>query len=187
MERDVDPYALEMLTAILDGHDAARLTRHLVREARVAQSVGVGYDATSRGPSLFLLMGSPAEGRTRADLEAALRAEIARLVLHGVRVDELQRAKAQLISGQVYRRDSMFAQAMEMGGLEMSGLRYDSTARLVDKLKAVTAEQIRDVAARYLVDDRLTVGELDPQPLPDQRGRAKGMSGNPEALTEEVQ
>ena len=81
----------------------------------------------------------------------------------------------------------MFAQAMEMGGLEMSGLRFDSTACLVDKLKAVTAEQIRDVAARYLVDDRLTIGELDPQPLPDQRGRAKGMPGNPEALTEEVQ
>lgn len=46
-------------------------------------------------------MGSLAEGRTRADLAAALRAEIARLVQHGVRADELQRAKAQLISGQV--------------------------------------------------------------------------------------
>ena len=182
IERDVDPYALEMLTAILDGHDAARLTRHLVREARVAQSAGVGYDATARGPSLFLLMGSPAEGRTRADLEAALRAEIARLVQQGVRADELQRAKAQLISGQVYRRDSMFAQAMEMGGLEMSGLRFDSTARLVEKLKAVTAEQIRAAAARYLVDGRLTVGELDPQPLPAPSGHAQAMSGSPDAL-----
>ena len=186
IERDVDPYALEMLTAVLDGHAAARLTRHLVREARVAQSVGVGYDATARGPALFLLMGSPAEGRTRADLEAALRAEIARLVKHGVGEDELRRARAQLISGQVYRRDSMFAQVMEMGGLEMSGLRFDSTARLVERLKAVTAEQIRAVAARYLVDDRLTVGELDPLPLPSQGAQAQNKPAQADALTEEV-
>ena len=34
VERDTDPYALEMFSAILDGHEAARFTKHLVREQR---------------------------------------------------------------------------------------------------------------------------------------------------------
>ena len=166
VDHDLDPYALEMLAAVLDGHDAARFTRHLVRETRLAQSVGAGYDPTARGPGLFLLMGAPAEGHSRAELEAGLRAEIARLVKDGVAEAELARARAQLISGQIYKLDSMFAQAMEIGGLASVGISHDATPRLIDQLKAVTAEQVRAVARKYLVDDQLTVAELDPQPLP---------------------
>ena len=40
VEQDSDPYALEMLAAILDGHDAARFNKKLVREDKVALSVG---------------------------------------------------------------------------------------------------------------------------------------------------
>jgi zinc protease len=165
VERDVDPYALEMLSAILDGHEAARFSRRLVREQRLAVSAGAGYDATARGPGLFYLQGSPSAGRTRAELEAGFRAEIARIAREGVGDDELARARAQLVAGEVYKRDSMFAQAMEIGQLEAVGIPYGEDRRLIEKLQAVTAAQVQDVVKRYLVDDGLTVAELDPQPL----------------------
>jgi zinc protease len=167
VDQDVDPYALEILSAILDGHEAARFPRKLVREQRLAVSAGVGYDATARGPGLFYLQASPSAGRTRAELEAGLRAEIARITRDGVDDKELARARAQLIAGEVYKRDSMFAQAMEIGQLESSGISYRQEQRLIEKLQAVTAEDVKSVAQRYLVDDGLTVAELDPQPLPD--------------------
>ena len=166
VEQDVDPYALEMLGAILDGHDAARFTKHLVREQRLAVSVGTGYDPTSRGPGMFYLQGAPSKGRTPAELEAGLRAEIARVVADGVGEDELTRAKAQLVAGQIYKLDSMFAQAMEIGQLEAAGVSYKLDKRMIEKLQAVTAEQVRAVAEKYFGDDQLTVAELDPQPLP---------------------
>ncbi|MDR0440808.1 MAG: insulinase family protein [Candidatus Accumulibacter sp.] len=169
VENDVDPYALEMLAAILDGHEAARFSRRLVREQRLAVSAGAGYDPIARGPGLFYLTGSPSAGRTRADLEAGFRAEIARLVRDGVNDDELARARAQLVAGEVYKRDSMFAQAMEIGRLETVGIPHRLDARMIEKLKAVTAEEVRSVARRYLIDDGLTVAELDPQPLPGDR------------------
>jgi len=167
VDKDVDPYALDMLSAILDGHDAARFSKRLVREQRLAVSAGAGYDATSRGPGLFYVQGSPSAGKTRADLEAGFRAEIARIVQEGVSEEELARAKAQLVASQVYKLDSMFAQAMEIGQLEAVGIPYAADKRMIEKLQEVTAASVQAVAAKYLVDDRLTVAELDPQPLPN--------------------
>ncbi|UCE32948.1 MAG: insulinase family protein, partial [Burkholderiales bacterium] len=76
---DTDPYALEVLAAILDGGESARLPRELVRSQRIANSVGAGYSMAQRGPALFTLQAVPAQGRTAAELEQALRAEIARV------------------------------------------------------------------------------------------------------------
>ena len=167
VDKDVDPYALEMLAAVLDGHDAARFSRRLVREQRLAVSASVGYDAISRGPGLFYLLGSPSEGKTRAELEAGFRAEIRRVAEEGVHAEELARARAQLIAGQIYKRDSMFAQAMEIGQLETAGVPYTAEKTLLEKLQAVSAGQVQAVAQKYFVDEQLTVAELDPQPLPD--------------------
>ena len=177
VEKDVDPYALEMLAAILDGHDAARFSRRLVREQRLAVSAGVGYDAVARGPGLFYLQGSPSAGRTRAELEAGFRAEIVRIAKDGVSEEELARARAQLVAGEVYKLDSMFAQAMEIGQLESAEISYRQAHWLIEKLQAVTAGQVQAVVRRYLVDDGLTVAELDPQPLPEGARRPGGAAG----------
>lgn len=170
--KDREPYALEVLSGILDGHDAARLTRSLVRGSKVAVSAGAGYDGTARGESLFLLDGTPAEGRTAADLEHALRAEIERIKKEGVAADELQRVKTQLIAAQVYKRDSMMAQAMEIGGIEAVGLHWRDLDTILDRIRSVTAEEVQSVARRYFVDDSLTVAVLDPQPVEEQAPRA---------------
>ncbi|MCL2636274.1 MAG: insulinase family protein, partial [Betaproteobacteria bacterium] len=114
IEKDSDPYALQMLAAILDGHDAARFNKKLVREDKVALSAGIDYDSTARGPGMIYLLGTPAAGKTVADLEAALRAEIERVRRDGVSAAELKRAKAQLLASEVYKLDSMFGQAMEI-------------------------------------------------------------------------
>jgi zinc protease len=166
VEKDIDPYALEMLSAILDGHEAARFSKHLIREQRLAVAAGVGYDTTSRGPGMFYLQGSPSEGKTRAELEAGFRAELASIQQDGVADDELARAKAQLVASQIYKLDSMFAQAMEIGQMESVGISHKLDRRMIEKLQAVSAEQVQAVARKYFGDDQLTVAELDPQPLP---------------------
>jgi zinc protease len=76
VENDPEPYALFVLNGILDGSDASRLNRELVRNARVANSANSNYDLINRGPALFFLDGVPAEGKTVADVEAALREQI---------------------------------------------------------------------------------------------------------------
>jgi len=163
--QDSEPYALEMLAAILNGHDAARFNKKLVREDKIAVTVDFGYDGTARGPGMIYLSGTPAEGQSATQLEHALRAEISRLQQDGVSAAELQRARAQLVAGQVYKLDSMFGQALEIGQTEAVGLSYKDLDRMLDRLKAVSADEVLAVAKKYLVDDTLTVGVLDPQPL----------------------
>jgi zinc protease len=171
LHREREPYALEMLAAVLDGHEAARFSRNLVRGSKIAVSAGAGYDATVRGEALFVVSGTPAEGRSVAELEAALRAEIARVASEGVSAQELERVKTQTIAAQVYKRDSMMAQAMEIGRLEASGVHWRDIDTLLDKIRSVTAEEVQAVAKKYFEDAALTVAVLDPQPLPE--GAAK--------------
>ena len=172
VERDSEPYALAMLSAILDGHDAARFNKKLVREDQVALSVGIDYDNTARGPGMIYLHGTPSEGKTVAELETALRAEITRVQNDGVSEPELKRAKAQLLASEVYKLDSMFGQAMEIGQSESSGIPYQKLDRMLEKLQKVSAAEVQAVAKKYFTDDTLTIGVLDPQPLDGKPRRA---------------
>lgn len=167
--KDWEPYALELLAGVLDGHASARLNQTLVRESRLANDVGAGYQGISRGPVLFMIEATPSEGKDLAALELAIRGEIEKLQRDGVSEEELQRVKAQVMAAQVYQRDSMFYQGMLIGNLESAGLSWRDEDALLEKLKGVTPEQVRDVARKYLQDDGLTVATLDPQPLDGKR------------------
>lgn len=164
-ESDWEPYALEVLVGVLDGNDSARFNKVIVREKRLASSTGAGYDSVSRGPGMLYFDGTPSEGKTVADLEAALREEIAKLVRDGITTEELLRVRAQVVAGHVFQRDSMFYQAMQIGQMESIGFSHRDLDTMLKKLQAVTADQVREVAEKYLKDDALTVVVLDPQPL----------------------
>ncbi|WP_443113583.1 M16 family metallopeptidase [Herbaspirillum seropedicae] len=165
VEQDQDVYALDVLSAVLDGYDNARLSASLVRTGGKATAVGASYSGVARGPVLFTLEGSPAEGVTTAQLEGLLRGEVERIAREGVSEQELQRVKTQLIASQVYKRDSVFGQAMEIGMMETAGLGQQNIDRIIERLKSVTAAQVQAVAQQYFQDDTLTVATLAPLPL----------------------
>ncbi|HVL59278.1 MAG TPA: pitrilysin family protein [Burkholderiaceae bacterium] len=169
VDGDSDAYALEVLSSLLDSYDGARFPRNVVRGSRIANQAGAGYSMTQRGPALFYLDGTPAEGHTTADVERALRAEIARIAAEGVPAQELKRVIAQYVSSQVYKRDSVMAQAMELAQLEIVGFSHRDADRILERIRQVTPEQVQSVAARYFNDDDLTVATLLPQPITESR------------------
>lgn len=165
-----DALALTVLAAVLDGYSGARLDRALTQGSdRVADSVGASNGLWGRGPQLFTLDGVPAPGKTPALVEAALRAEVAKVAREGVSEAELERVKTQWIAGEVYKLDSIMNQARELGGYWIDGFPSDASERLIQRLRAVTAEQVKAVAAKYFGDDQLTVGVLRPQPVDPNR------------------
>ena len=121
---------------------------------------------------MFYLSGTPTQGKTVQELQQALRREIDKLIAEGVTDDELQRVKSQAVASHVFERDSMYYQAQQIGALQMAGLSYRVIDLFLEKLKAVTAEQVVAVAKKYLVDETLTVAYLDPQPLSGKKPSA---------------
>lgn len=177
IDGSIEPYALEMLSEVLAGDENGRFTRELVRQQRIADSAGAGYGLTGRGPGLFTLSGVPAAGRTVAEVQKALREQIARVAADGVDERELERIRIGYVASRVYQRDSLMSQAMELAGLEMSGLSHADADRLLERVRAVTSDDVKAVAARYFGDDALTVVTLDPQPLSGARPAQRGFSG----------
>jgi zinc protease len=162
--------ALTVLSAVLDGYSGARLDRGLTQGPdRVADSVSASNGLWGRGPQLFTLSAVPAPGKTPEQVEAALRAEVAKVARDGVTEAELTRVKTRWIAAEVYKLDSVMNQARELGGAWVLGMPLDSGQRLIARLAAVTADQVKAVAAKYFGDDQLSVGILRPLPLDPNR------------------
>ncbi|MEZ5607021.1 MAG: pitrilysin family protein [Burkholderiaceae bacterium] len=160
-----DALALTVLAAVLDGYSGARLDRNLTQGPdRVADSAGASNGLIGRGPQLFTLSGVPAAGKTAAQLEAALRAQVARVAKEGVSEAELHRVKTQWMASEIYKRDSVMGQAQELGSLWIQGLPLDADARLIERLRPITSAQVQAVAQKYFGDNQLTVATLVPQP-----------------------
>ncbi len=175
---DQDALALVVLAAVLDGYPGARLDRALTRGTDpVADGAGASFGFSGRGPQLFILDGVPAKGKTTAQVQAALREQVALVAKEGVSQEELQRVKTQWVASEVYKLDSVFNQARELGSNWVEGLPLDADARLIEQLRAVTAEQVQAVAAKYFSDDQLTVGVLLPQPVDSARKPRKAPAG----------
>lgn len=160
---DDEPYALELLAAVLDGYDNARLNRVLVKQERVVNDVSVGYDMVSRGPELFLISTSMAKGKTVEQAESSIRKALKEIVDKGILESELKRIKVRILSDQIYKRDSIFGQAMEIGSTEMAGFSWRDIDVMLDKMQKITPTQVQAVAKKYLVDEGLTIAVLDPQ------------------------
>ncbi|NVM87143.1 zinc protease [Variovorax sp. SG517] len=171
-----DAWALVVLSAVLDGYSGARLDRALTQGPdRVADSAGAYSGFIGRGPQLFVLDGVPAAGKSAEVVEAALRAQVARIAKDGVGEAELARVKTQWVASETYKRDSVMAQARELGSNWIQGLPLDASERIVARLQSVTAAQVQAVAAKYFGDDQLTVATLRPLP-PESKPRGRGFA-----------
>lgn len=161
-----DPYALEVLAGVLDGNPNARLNRLLVRDKRIALGVGAGYDSCcSRTSTLFMVNATLMPNKSPIQVESDIKKVIADIATNGISEQELERVKIAITASQVYKRDSVFGQAMEIGSAEMGGLSWKRMEQWHNNLQKVTAPEVQAVAKKYFVDDHLTVGVLDPQPL----------------------
>lgn len=171
-----DALALTVLSAVLDGYAGARLDKALTQGAkRVADSAGAGNGLLGRGPQLFVLDAVPAAGQPVEAVIAALREQVRLVAEKGVSPAELNRVKAQWVASEVYKLDSVFNQAQELGADWAHDMALDANARLIKALKSVTPAQVQSVAQRYFGDDGLTIGVLNPQPLdPNRPQRALG-------------
>jgi zinc protease len=160
-----DFVALGVLAALLDDPGTGRLTKRLVRDERVAVSVGAGADSIARGPGLFVIDVTASPGVALESLEAKVKEEIQKIAAEGVEEKELARIKRQAKASQAFKQDSGFSIAMEAARLLLAGRELNDSKRWLTVLDSIRSEDIQRVAKEFFVDHQLTVLAFEPLPL----------------------
>jgi len=158
-----DFYALTMLGGVLDGGISARMESNLVRGQRLAAGLGAGYDGLQRGNGTFTITATPNPEVSLDELEAAIRAEIEKIAARPPSEAEMDRVRAGVLAEQIYQRDSVMGQAMELGTLSVLGLDWRLAEQFDDNLEAVTPEQVQQAARDWLVAERGAVAHVIPE------------------------
>lgn len=162
-EKEDDSLALELLNVVLDGHNGARFPKRLVQERALATDVSIHYDNINRGKvGVFYISAAPAQNVSVLQLESAIWEELARLKDEPITNRELNRARTQYKASEIYKKDSLFAQAMELGVLDNAGVDWKDYKKHLNRLEKVSAEAVQN-AVRFLDRQHLSVGMLLPE------------------------
>jgi zinc protease len=156
-----DSYALEVLAMVLSGGKSARIYKSLIDEKRIALSAGAGYSNFRKFPFLFYLHGTALPGKTIEELERALYDEVEKIKMHSPSEREVQKAKNQIEADFIMGQDSVFLQAEILGMFEMIG-DWRLKDRYLNGIRGVKPEDVQEVARKYLIEDKRTVGILIP-------------------------
>jgi zinc protease len=156
--------ALDVLSHILGSGSLSRLYRSLVAERGIAASAGAWYSGTSLDLARFGIYVTPRPDVSLDVLEAEVDLVIARVAAEGVTEEELERAKTRLIADSVFAQDSQARLARMYGAGLAVGLTVEDISRWPDRVRIVTAEEVRAAARTWLDLRRAVTGHLTPPP-----------------------
>jgi zinc protease len=152
--------ALDVLAHILGRGPNSRLYQKLVIEKAIAVSAGASYYGTALDKTRLNVYGTPKPGTTLAQLEAAIDDVIAEILKSGVTSEELERSKTRLLADAVYAQDSQSTLARWYGSALTTGMTVEQVKTWPDRLRAVTAEDVRKAAQQWLDKRRSVTGYL---------------------------
>jgi zinc protease len=152
--------ALDVLAQLMGGGSNSYLYRALVVERPLAISAGAGYQGTSLDPSQFSIAVSPKPGVEFSQIEQTIDGVIADMIQNPARAEDLERVKTQLIAEAIYAQDNQATLARWYGGALTTGLSIDDIRNWPDRIRAVTAEQVRDAAQKWLDKKSSVTGYL---------------------------
>jgi zinc protease len=152
--------ALDVLGQLIGGGANSYLYRALVIDKQLAINAGASYQGTALDSAQFMISASPKPGAEFADIEKTIDAVIADLATNPVPAADLERVKTQLVAEATYAQDSQASLARWYGAALTTGLSVEDIRSWPDRIKAVTAEQVRAAAQTWLDKKRSVTGYL---------------------------
>jgi zinc protease len=152
--------ALEVLAHVLGGGQTSLLYKQLLIDQKIAVSAGSYYQSHSVDDTRFMVYAYPAQGVPLDALDRAVDEVIAGLVENGVDDEILVRSKSRLVAEAVYAQDSQVTLAHWYGSALSTGLSVDDVKQWPGRIEAVTADDVRSVAKRFLDPNRAVTGYL---------------------------
>ena len=152
--------ALDVLAQLMGNGSNSYLYRALVVDRPLAVAASTSYMGTSLDPTQFSISVAPRPGVEFATVEQIVDSVIADVAQNPVRAEDLERVKTQLIAEAVYAQDNQATMARWYGGGLTSGLSVEDIRSWPDRIRAVTADQVRAAAQKWLDKKRSVTGYL---------------------------
>ena len=156
-----DVPALDLLSTILGEGRSSRLYRRVREQAGLAFSIGA-FSYTPGDPGLFGV-DATVDPNKRDEAEKLILQIIGEMKQAGVTADELMKAKKMSLSHHLETLTTMRGQASDLGSNWLLTRNLDFSRDYLTAVQKVTLDDIKRVAAKYLVDQNLTVTSLNPK------------------------
>ena len=156
-----DVPALDLLAGILGDGRSSRLYRRVREQAGLAFSVSA-FSYTPGDPGL-LGVDATVDPTKRDDAQKLILQIIDEIKQAGVTPDELMKAKKMSLAHHLDALTTMHGQASDIGSNWLLTRNLNFSRDYLAAVQKVTLDDIRRVAAKYLVDQNLTVASLNPK------------------------
>lgn len=156
--------ALDLLARIAAHGSTGRIYKSLVVDKNAAASAGGWYSDSGLDSGRLGFYAIAGETHTPEEMEAAIDEVIEDIRKNGVTQIELDRARAALLAEEIYSSDSISQMARQYGWRLATGLTVEDVEDWPNRIKAVTVEDVQNVANNYLVDVNSVTGILKPAP-----------------------
>ncbi len=157
-----DMTAIEAMMSILGQGRTSRLYKRMVLKDQVAVSTGsfAGYPG-DKYPSLAVIYSYPVQGKTNAECEKVIYEEIEKLKNEPVSQEELDKVKSRASIGFIRDLDNNLDFAMKLAKYQQLYGNWREVFRELDKINAVTPEDIKRVAKTYFTKGNRTVATME--------------------------
>ncbi|TAK48344.1 MAG: insulinase family protein [Xanthobacteraceae bacterium] len=152
--------ALDVLAQLLGSGTNSLLYRALVIDKAIAVSAQAWYHNTALDTTQFGVSATPRAGITFAQIEQAIDEVIADVAANGIKPDELERAKTLLVAEATYARDNQSTMTRWYGAALATGQTIGDIADWPNRVRAVTADDVRTAARTWLTKTRSVTGYL---------------------------
>jgi len=165
----VDMFALDVLAMILGQGNSSRLYQDLIQQKRLVTSLYTVNDTPVDQGSFEI--GCTLEEVNIEKVLEAIRGQIDLIKKKGVIVQELEKAKRQVLSEYIFNRQTASDVAEDLVVNEALVGDYEFSQKYVAGIDAVTVDQIKTVARKYLVESAKTTTILKPrkESIPDAK------------------
>ena len=166
-------HATSILGNILGRDKASRLERALVYEQQIAQDLVI-FTLDTEAEGMIVLWSTAKEGVTPEKIEAALDAELEKVIRNGVTDEELERAKIQIETDFAHEMEDFAARADFLSGVTTYFGDPKIAHTWLDRYRVITREDVQNVARDMLKkEDRVTLIYLPQKKAPAASGGAQ--------------
>lgn len=153
--------ALGLFDDVLSGGGSSRFAKNLIKNNKVT-SVSASYQGTSYGDGLFVVGITPKAGSSLDDTKQLVLNEIKRTMTDPITQKELDRSFIALKTALVFASEGVSGQAQILGELHQNNISFEQIQQELDTMPTITADEIKNVAKKYLTDERMYTAYILP-------------------------